>query len=158
MSTFDLQIFLNPQLKSDWLIFQAGGELYDDLSEQFFVDCANGYSVGGFGAYGCDGAWPQAYFAYIEKEVQGYHQMESSYPYEAVNGACRAQSNGYYMAGSVKNSISQWNSNENDLKNMLVEHGPVVTTIDASALGSYRGGVLDSNQCCNANTGGSGCT
>jgi len=133
------------------------GNVYDDLSEQFLVDCANGYSVGGFGAYGCEGAWPQAYFAYLHKEVNGYHQKESSYPYEAVDRSCRATSDGYYMGGTVTNAIDYWGTDENDLKALLVEYGPVVTTIDASQLGGYRGGVLDSNQCCNA-ASSSGCT
>ena len=39
------------------------GQFVDDLSEQFLVDCAYNYDVDGFGAYGCEGAWPQAYYA-----------------------------------------------------------------------------------------------
>merc|ERR1711971_835264 len=38
------------------------GEVFDDLAEQYLVDCAYDYSTDdGFDAQGCAGAWPQAY-------------------------------------------------------------------------------------------------
>merc|ERR1712002_398724 len=58
------------------------GVVFDDLAEQYLVDCAYDYSTDdGFDAQGCAGAWPQAYLEYLEKESGGQHQMESSYPY-----------------------------------------------------------------------------
>jgi len=127
------------------------GEVFDDLAEQFLVDCAYGYSDDdGFDAQGCAGAWPQAYLAYLEKETSGQHQMESAYPYTARDGTCSASDAGYYTGETMKSSISYWGTNEDDLKAMLVEHGPVVTGMDASHLSSYHGGIFHHWRCCNA--------
>merc|ERR1712241_684012 len=46
------------------------GVVFDDLAEQFLVDCANGYvDPDGFGADGCEGAWPQDYLHYLKHKV-----------------------------------------------------------------------------------------
>ena len=59
---------------------QKTGQVFDDLAEQYLVDCAYGYeSSDGFDAQGCAGAWPQAYLEYLVKESKGQHQMESNY-------------------------------------------------------------------------------
>merc|ERR1711971_1276352 len=127
------------------------GDLFDDLAEQYLVDCAYDYeSEDGFDAQGCAGAWPQAYLEYLEKESAGQHQMESSYPYTAQDGTCVAETEGFYTGGLMKTSISYWGSNEDDLKALLVEHGPVVTGMDASLLSFYNGGIFDDYLCCNA--------
>merc|ERR1712079_565332 len=127
------------------------GEVFDDLAEQYLVDCAYDYSTDdGFDAQGCAGAWPQAYLQFLEKETNGTHQMESAYPYTAQDGTCYVTSEGFYTGGLMKSSISYWGSNEDDLKALLVEHGPVVTGMDASWLSYYNGGIFDSFMCCNA--------
>ena len=144
--------------KFNHLNLQKSGNVYDDLGEQFLVDCANGYSAGGFGAYGCQGAWPQAYFAFLPNEHAGRHQTEEAYPYTAEDGSCKATSSGYYTGGAMTSAINYWGTDDNDLKALLVEHGPVVTTLDASQLGSYAGGILDSFYCCDASNGGTSCT
>jgi len=127
------------------------GEVFDDLAEQYLVDCAYDYSTeDGFDAQGCAGAWPQAYLEYLEKESGGQHQMESAYPYTAQDGTCSASDAGFYDGGVMKSSISYWGTNEDDLKALLVEHGPVVTGMDASWLSYYNGGIFDSFMCCNA--------
>ena len=57
----------------------------DDLSELFFVDC--GYEhffhdeSGTWGAWGCDGTWPQAYLDFLTSDHKGQHQTEAAYPY-----------------------------------------------------------------------------
>merc|ERR1712079_929391 len=88
------------------------GEVFDDLAEQYLVDCA--------------------------------------YPYTAQDGTCSASDAGFYDGGVMKSSISYWGTNEDDLKALLVEHGPVVTGMDASWLSYYNGGIFDSFMCCNA--------
>merc|ERR1739838_227921 len=49
--------------------WQQTGTMYDDLSEQHIVDCANGHyyydNDGAWGAFGCDGVWPPAYFDWL---------------------------------------------------------------------------------------------
>merc|ERR1712156_914862 len=127
------------------------GEVFDDLAEQYLVDCAYDYSTeDGFDAQGCAGAWPQAYLEYLEKESGGQHQMESAYPYTAQDGTCSASDAGFYDGVVMKSSISYWGTNEDDLKALLVEHGPVVTGMDASLLSFYNGGIFDDYLCCNA--------
>ena len=58
----------------------------------------------------------------------------------------------------MADAISYWGTNEDDLKALLVEYGPVVTTINASPLGNYNGGIFSSWTCCDAASGGENCT
>ena len=79
------------------MLFQQSGQVYDDLAEQFLVDCAYGYAdENGFDALGCSGAWPQAYLHFLKHRTHGKHQMESYYPYTARDGYCNDQEAGYY--------------------------------------------------------------
>ena len=81
--------------------------MFDDLAEQFLVDCAYGYADDdGFEAEGCSGAWPQAYLHYLKHKSNGYHQMESYYPYTARDGYCNARTEGYYT-GEFDNKHTQ---------------------------------------------------
>jgi len=129
------------------------GEVFDDLAEQYLVDCAYDYSTDdGFDAQGCAGAWPQAYLEYLVKESKGQHQMEANYPYTAQDGTCSAQAEGYYKGATMTDSISYWGTNEDELKAALVEYGPVVTGVDASTLSWYSGGIFDDYLCCEASS------
>jgi len=129
------------------------GEVFDDLAEQYLVDCAYDYSTDdGFDAQGCAGAWPQAYLEYLVKESKGQHQMEANYPYTAQDGTCSAQAEGYYKGATMTDSISYWGTNEDELKAALVEYGPVVTGVDASTLSFYNGGIFDDYLCCEASS------
>jgi len=135
------------------------GQVFDDLAEQFLVDCAYGYSdENGFGAEGCSGAWPQAYLHYFKHVTNGQHQMESCYPYTAQDGTCKDDSTCFYKGATMASSISYWGTNDDELKALLVEYGPVVTSLNASPLGSYSGGIFDSWQCCDAASTGETCT
>ena len=58
----------------------------------------------------------------------------------------------------MADSISYWGTNDDELKALLVEHGPVVTSLNASPLGSYSGGIFDSWDCCDAVYTGETCT
>ena len=46
------------------------------------------------GAYGCQGAWPQAYFDYVQTISDGRMQTEAAYPYTGHNGHCRQTDQG----------------------------------------------------------------
>ena len=62
-------------LYSFYLISKNNGQMIDDLSEQYLVDCANGYSFEENGmewtADGCAGAWPMPYFDFLKKTNGG---------------------------------------------------------------------------------------
>jgi len=126
------------------------GQMIDDLSEQYLVDCANGYSVDGFDASGCQGAWPQAYFGYVKDKHSGHHLNEACYPYEAADKTCRAEDSCEYAGATITDQVYKWETNEDELQALLVEYGPVVTGLDATGLQFYNSGILDSFMCCEA--------
>merc|ERR1712107_809642 len=131
--------------------WQQRGVMFDDLSEQHIVDCAlNHYyhdSEGSWGAFGCDGAWPPAYMDWLVDNNNGKIQTEASYPYTAKDGHCRPASNGDFAYGSVTGQYNLWNTNERDMKE-LVYINPVTTSIQASWLSDYNGGIYDDSRCC----------
>merc|ERR1712141_117643 len=126
------------------------GEMIDDLSEQYLVDCANGYEHDGFTAEGCQGAMPVAYFAYLADKHNGHDLNEECYPYEAEDLKCRYEKSCEYTKGVVTDQVYSHGTNEEELKTMVVEYGPVVTGLDATALQFYDSGILDENSCCDA--------
>merc|ERR1739844_328062 len=130
------------------------GQIIDDLSEQYLVDCANGYSFEEndmeWTADGCAGAWPMPYFDFLKKTNGGYHEQEYCYPYHAHDQKCKFLDSCKYDGGMVTNQVYAWGTNEEELKTMVVEYGPVVTGLDASGLQFYNSGVMDSFVCCNA--------
>jgi len=131
--------------------WQQRGVMFDDLSEQHIVDCAiNHYyhdSEGAWGAFGCDGAWPPAYMDWIVNNNYGKIQTETSYPYTASVGSCSPASNGDFPYGSVTGQYNLWNTNEGDMKE-LVYINPVTTSIQASWLSDYNGGIYNDDRCC----------
>merc|ERR1712127_339811 len=102
------------------------GKLANDLSEQHILDCAYNHVVndnsGSWGAYGCDGAWPQAYYDWVTGS-SSYFQEESAYPYTSGRtgdvGACRPSSNGYNTDFKLTGMWNQWFTNENDMEGLV---------------------------------------
>jgi len=135
--------------------WQQRGQMYDDLSEQHIVSCANGHyyhdDEGAWGAFGCDGAWPPAYFDWLTTKNNGNIQTESSYHYTATTGYCHPASNGDFPYGKVTGMYNIWNGNERDMKE-LVYISPVATTIQANYMGDYHGGVYVDRRCCSQST------
>ena len=60
---------------------------------------------------------------------------ESCYPYEAENGDCRFKPSCFYNHGIVTDFVYYYHGNEDQMKAMLLEYGPVVTSMDAKHLG-----------------------
>jgi len=129
----------------------------NDLSEQHLLDCAYNHEVsdasGTWGAYGCDGAWPNAYLDWIQGQ---YNQEESSYPYTSGRtgdvGKCSPSNNGAHTASMVSGFQNKWYTEEDSMEQMLMIN-PVVTAVSATNnWGHYGGGVLDDHLCCNAAT------
>jgi cathepsin L len=130
--------------------WQRRGVMFDDLSEQHIVSCANNHyyydNEGAWGAFGCDGAWPPAYFDWIVKNNAGHIQTESAYPYTATTGSCHPKSGGDF-GSKVTGMYNLWNTNERDMKE-LVYINPVTTSILASYLGDYNSGIYNDSRCC----------
>jgi len=131
------------------------GSLFDDLSEQHLMDCANGHFYnddnGAWGAFGCNGAWPPAYFDWIVNHNGGRLQTESSCPYKAVDKTCRDSNSGDYSSAHVTGQYNIWNSDEEKMKTLVLIN-PVATSIQASYLSDYDQGVYDDSRCCEQST------
>jgi len=136
--------------------FSINGDPVDDLSEQHILDCAYNHYVndeyGSWGAFGCDGAWPNAYVDWLMNGK--YNQEESSYPYRSGNSGvvygCNPSSNGYHTNSQVTGMYNRWYPDEMEMEN-TVQMNPVSTSVSATNNWSrYGGGVLDDRSCCNA--------
>jgi len=137
----------------DTCMWAATGHMEDDLSEQHLMDCANGHtyydSEGAWGAFGCDGAWPQSYMDWIVKNNQGYVEKETCAPYHANDRTCNDDDSCNYMDSRVTGFYNKWHSTEAEMKE-LVYIAPVATTVLATYFGDYGGGILDDSRCCDA--------
>jgi len=84
---------------------------------------------------------------WIVNNNNGKIQTETTYPYTASVGSCSPASNGDFPYGSVTGQYNLWNTNEGDMKE-LVYINPVTTSIQASWLSDYNGGIYNDNRCC----------
>jgi C1A family cysteine protease len=119
-------------IESVWML---AGHSLPILSEQQVVDCDKD-------CYGCGGGWPYRAMNYVAKA--GGIDGESTYHYEARNGACRfnaqnvvAKIKGYKAIPKVEASI----------RDALTNTAPFSICVDANQWSSYRGGVMKSTQC-----------
>jgi len=137
--------------------FMINNDMANDLSEQHLLDCAYNHQVtdgdGTWGAYGCDGAWPNAYLDWIQGN---YNQEEGGYPYTSGRsgdvGSCKPSNNNVHSGSMVTGFTNKWYTEEDSMTQML-QINPVATAVSATSnWGSYGGGVLDDNLCCNAAT------
>ena len=93
---------------------------------------------GTWGAYGCDGAWPNAYLDWIQGQ---YNQEESSYPYTSGRtgdvGKCSPSNNGAHTASMVSGFQNKWYTEEDSMEQMLMIN-PVVTAVSVSIINFPR--------------------
>jgi len=135
--------------------YMIKGDMANDLSEQHILDCAYNHFVndesGSWGAFGCDGAWPNAYMDWLQQGE--YNQEETAYPYTSgwtlTHGACNPSSSGFHSASQVTGMHNKWYMAEMEME-ALVAINPVSASLQATGnWGGYGGGVLDDWQCCN---------
>lgn len=140
---------------ADTCLYFASNTLFDDLSEQHLMDCANNHfyadNVGNWGAFGCDGAWPQAYYDWIVTKNDGRLEKESCEPYQAHDRTCNDDDSCNYMGAHLTGFYNKWYTNEEEMKE-IVYAGPVATTVYASYFGDYAGGVYEDSRCCEASS------
>ena len=119
-----------------------------DYAEQQLVDC--GYRQEG--AIGCSGAPIQSYMTWAS-EVGLEFSHESQYPYVAENSTynCPDDLPVYNQGAKISGAYYTHEGTEELLKELVYEHGAVVTSVCAnSPFSSYGGGILDS--CTSDNT------
>jgi hypothetical protein len=103
-------------------------------SEQEILDCCH---VGG--SSGCSGGDPRGAIKWVS-QVGGL-ELNSCYPYEARNDACRSSRcpKAYTVRG-----VYPIASNENSIYTALHQYGPLSIGVDAASWQNYRGGVVRS--------------
>lgn len=115
------------------ILIQTGVEY--NLSEQQTVDCDPG-------SYGCGGGTIESAWSYLGWEPA---RIEADYPYEAVNGTCRAKAYPAYVRAT---GYEVFNGSVEAIKTALMDYGPVATSMGANDnLKMYSGGCFqdDSN-------------
>jgi len=145
-------------VESCFKIAEEDGDYNYDLSEQHILDCAYGHTYidedgQPWSAFGCMGAWPQAYFDYLNKVGQ-LTQKEAGYPY--MSGStnmvydCNPIDNNYNKRAHVTGQHNVWFPAEEDMKKMVLIN-PVATAVRATwNWSSYGGGLLEDYLCCDA--------
>ena len=105
------------------------------FSEQQLVDCCG---AKGFQCQGCNGAWPEWAFNYINSAGI---VLESQYPYTARGGSCKDVST---TAKKFLNSAKPWSmlNGIESIKSALGSSGPVSICVDASNWSAYKSGVF----------------
>lgn len=114
----------------------ATGELIG-LSQQNLVDCANG------DCKGCHGGWPDKAFRYVIEYQNGQFNLDSDYPYTAVDGNCKFDAT--IAVGGIKGYVQTDPNDEEDLLQHVARYGPTTVGIDASGSGfmGYSSGIYD---------------
>jgi len=118
-------------------IWALAGNPLVPLSEQQLVDCdhvCNQYRVCDSG---CNGGLMENALTYTIKN--GGLQAETTYPYEARNGACRADNS--QIVASITNFTWIPSRRPDQMMYYLVESGPFSVAADATSWQFYRGGV-----------------
>ena len=111
-----------------------------DFSEQFMVSCGWGWTSG---MDGCNGAEIDPTYDFIKD----YGAIaESSFPYSSGGGTTGSCDRKYPNYEDFKFDIQSWgsvNSNVEDIKNALVQYGPLPTSMVVydDFFGGYTGGV-----------------
>uniref|UniRef100_A0A2C9JS98 Peptidase C1A papain C-terminal domain-containing protein n=1 Tax=Biomphalaria glabrata TaxID=6526 RepID=A0A2C9JS98_BIOGL len=123
-------------------IYKKTGQLIS-LSEQNLVDCS-----GAYGNQGCNGGWMNSAFNYI-RDNKGINTAVS-YPYEAINGACRFNS---ANVGATDTGFVNIAQSESALQNAVATVGPLSVAINAGlyTFQLYSGGIYYDKNCNPAN-------
>jgi cathepsin L len=112
------------------------------FSEQQIVDCAN--AKHGYASFGCNGGNQSVAYTYLETHKA---ELESVYPYTAVNGTCAYDSSSA-TAVEVSTYTNVTADNISQMKAAVAQQ-PVSVSIEADKLvfQMYKSGVFDSTKC-----------
>ena len=110
------------------------------FSEQQLVDCDTLDS-------GCNGGLMEYSFTWL-KDNGGFN-LDTDYPYKGTKQACKSDSSKYVdmkVTGYKKlaNGYSNWDCvDEDGIKELLYETGPLAVALNANPLQTYSSGILD---------------
>jgi C1A family cysteine protease len=113
------------------------------FSEQLLVDCDTSDS-------GCNGGLMELSFTWLKKN--GGFMLDSDYAYTGRKSTCKQDKTKFVdmtVTGYVKlgSSASTWSPvDEDEIKEFLVETGPLAIALNADPLQTYTGGILDLNK------------
>lgn len=112
---------------------------FGDYSEQELLDCG---LHGADGAYGCRGAWLQAYGTWIVDKKRKL-MSERDYPYKGkCTGRCPREKP-FRQGAQVSDTFYTSNGDENMLKKLVYEKGAVMIALNADcAFAHYAGGIF----------------
>ena len=118
------------------------------FSEQFLIDCDTQDN-------GCEGGYMINAFDWI-KENGGF-MSEEDYPFTGQKGTCKQDPSKFVdmkVVGYVKLGFPLGNllfpCDENEMKEFLYQTGPLAVAINAAPLQYYTGGIIDDDNCSNA--------
>lgn len=106
------------------------------FSEQQLVDCCGDK---GYQCLGCNGAWPEWAFNYINNAGI---VLESEYAYTGRKAACKATPTAQKYLNSAKPWVMVNQKDTETLKESIATSGPVSICIDASNWSFYKSGVF----------------
>lgn len=111
-----------------------------ELSVQQLLDCAVE------GNQGCGGGVDALAYAYMYTHTM---QTESSYPYRADNGACRAVGADDARKPRFNTTVVVMSGNERQMRNVIGVWGPLSVSVDAAqrTFQFYAGGTYDEPLC-----------
>ncbi|XP_072519647.1 cathepsin O [Salminus brasiliensis] len=110
------------------------GGVLQDLSVQQVIDCS--YKNGG-----CNGGSTVAALEWL-KQTKEKLVNETEYPYKAETGLCQVFPQ-FYGGVSVKDYAAfDFSGQEEQMKERLVDWGPLVVIVDATSWQDYLGGVI----------------
>ena len=110
------------------------------FSKQMLVDCDTSDS-------GCNGGLMEYTYTWIKKN--GGIMFDTDYPYKGIKSTCKSDKSkyadmtvtGYIKLGSAYSTYSC--VDEDEMKELLYEKGPLAAALNANPLQTYSSGILD---------------
>ncbi|MCQ2795681.1 MAG: C1 family peptidase, partial [Bacilli bacterium] len=123
-------------------LYYAAKGVMKTFSEQLLVDCDTEDS-------GCNGGLMELTFDWLKSN--GGFMTDADYPYTGYKGSCKQDKSKFVdmkVTGYVKlgDSSSTWSPvDEVEVRDFLLETGPLAIALNANPLQTYTGGILDLN-------------
>ncbi|CAD5231176.1 unnamed protein product [Bursaphelenchus xylophilus] len=120
-------------IESQWLVHRNKSL---DLSEEQILQCT--YNVSGYDAMGCDGGDPAGVLRYV-RDHGVTDEAHSPYNISAEMGHCNRK---VPIVANISHIVTLSNYDEDQLRDIIYNVGPVVVGADATFLINYHRGVI----------------